>query len=78
MSIKVMTHVWENSRHEGTELLAELSLADWSNDDGVCWPKLPRIAKRVRVKERQATNIIHKLEAVGTLFVQRGDRKSVV
>jgi len=72
MSIKVMTHVWENSRHEGTELLAELSLADWSNDDGVCWPKLPRIAKRVRVKERQATNIIHKLEAVGTLFVQRG------
>lgn len=72
MSIKVMTWVWDNSKHEGTELLAELSLADWANDDGVCWPNLTRIAKRTRVKTRQATNIIHQLEAAGTLYVQRG------
>ena len=72
MSIKVMIHVWEKSRHEGTELLAALALADWANDDGVCWPTICRIAQRTRVSERQATNVIHALEASGELYVQRG------
>jgi hypothetical protein len=37
MSIRVMTVVWDDLRTQtDSELLVQLALADWANDDGYC------------------------------------------
>jgi hypothetical protein len=38
MSIKVMSQVWEHSTRKGTRLLLLLALADFANDEGICYP----------------------------------------
>ena len=72
MSIRLMSSIWEHSKHSGTDLLMLLALADHANDDGVCWPSLPRLAARCRVSKRQAINIIHRLEKAGDITIARG------
>lgn len=72
MSVKVMSLVWDKSRHTGTALVMLLAIADHANDDGVCWPAVETIARKARVKKRQATNLIAQLEASGELIVRRG------
>lgn len=69
MSIKVMSTVWEKSQHSGSELLCLLALADWSDDDGFCFPAVSSIAKKIRLKERQAQRVVHKLIADGVVRV---------
>jgi hypothetical protein len=62
MSIRVMTNVWQNedvSQHR--ELIVLLALADFCDDDGVCFPSVPKIAKKSRMSERNAQRIIHLL-----------------
>ncbi len=68
MSIKVMTRVWELSRHKGSELLLMLALADWANDDGVCWPSIPTLARKVRMSERQVQRMVRDLVASHELY----------
>lgn len=63
-----MTHVWDGFPGGGSELLALLALADWSDDNGRCYPAMSSIAKKIRLKERQAQRVIHQLVADG--FVQ--------
>src|SRR5580765_6894795 len=72
MSIDVMIRVWDRSQHEGSHLLALLALADWANADGLCWPKVAKLAKRARVAERQAQYILAELAESGELYIQRG------
>ena len=78
MSITLMSQVWAHSPHKGTELLMLLALADHANDDGQCWPSLPRLAAKCRIKKRQAIKIIQKLEADGTLQIERGQGRGNV
>jgi hypothetical protein len=62
MSIHVMNSVWQNedvSQHR--ELIVLLALADFCDDDGVCFPSVPKIAKKSRMSERNAQRIIHLL-----------------
>jgi DnaD/phage-associated family protein len=74
MSIKYMSMVWEHSKHDGSKLLVLLALADHANDDGVCWPSIPRLAKRARISERQVKRIVQDLADSGDLeIVSRGD-----
>ena len=61
MSIKVMSLVWEHYPEGGTNLLALLALADYSDDDGRCFPSISSIAKKIRLKHRQAQRLVHKL-----------------
>lgn len=72
MSIKIMTHVWEHSHHKGSALLMLLAIADHANDDGQCWPSLPRLAARCRVGKRQAIKLIQFLEGAGAISVRHG------
>lgn len=55
-----MTEVWGNGDEELTDnkLLVLLALADHANDDGICWPSLPTIAKKSRLSESQARRIL--------------------
>lgn len=53
--------------------LTLVSLGEWANDDGVCWPSHDTIAKRVGVGRRQVIRIIEQLEQMGV--VERIERK---
>jgi Helix-turn-helix domain len=67
MSIRVMTAVWDQTPYEGGELLVLLALADWADDQGRCWPSVPAIAQKARLKERQVYNILQKFRADGII-----------
>lgn len=73
-----MSRVWDKSKQKGTNLVALLAIADHADDYGVAWPGLDLIAKKTRVKKRQAINLVEKLEASGELIVihQRGRERS--
>jgi hypothetical protein len=68
MSIRVMSMVWESYPGGGSELLALLALADWSDDSGRCYPSMASISKKIRLQQRQAKRIVHQLIEDG--FVQ--------
>jgi hypothetical protein len=72
MSIRVMTRVWANSKLRGTELLAELALADIADDDGYAWPSIPHLAKKTRVHPRTAQRIIDRIVRSGEVKIKRG------
>lgn len=60
MSIKVMSNVWEHSRASGTPLLVLLSLADYADDEGECWPSISSIRTKCRLKDdRHVKRVIH-------------------
>lgn len=67
MSIRVMSRVWDNSRQEGGRLLVLLALADWANEDGECWPKLPQLATKARMSVRTAQRALLDLEEEGEI-----------
>jgi hypothetical protein len=70
MSISVMTKVWEcPDVGGGSELLALLALADWSDDDGRCWPSIKSVSKKIRLQPRQAQRVVHQLIEDGFLSV---------
>jgi hypothetical protein len=53
--------------------LTLVSLGEWANDDGVCWPSHDTIAKRVGVGRRQVIRIIEQLVELGV--VEQIERK---
>ncbi len=48
MSILVMSEVWAHAPYSETRLLVLLALADFSDDEGVCWPSQTTVAKKAR------------------------------
>lgn len=58
-----MTLVWERYPGGGTDLLALLALADWSDDDGRCYPAMASIASKTRLSVSQARRVVHRLIA---------------
>lgn len=72
MSIKIMSWVWENGPNSAPARLVLLALADFCNDDGVCWPSMDRIAKKAAMTERGAQKIARRLEAERWLLIVTG------
>lgn len=72
MSIKVMTRVWEHSQHGGGTLLVLLALADYANDNGVCWPDVATLATKARLTDRQVSNVLKDLIKAGDLAMVQG------
>lgn len=62
MSVKIMSKVWEDAPYEGGTLLVLLALADWSDDEGLSWPGVPRLAAKARLGRRQTQSILRRLE----------------
>src|SRR5262249_30605649 len=72
MSVKVMARVWAHSGCAGTELLTVLALADWADDDGWCWPSLPKLAKKTRVTVSQLCKTLTAIEQrTGEIYRER-------
>lgn len=72
MSIRVMTRVWEHAQYKESTLLLLLALADYADDNGICWPDIPSLALKARISERRATDIIKTLETEGAILFSRG------
>jgi len=72
MSIKVMNRVWEQStQQDGTLRLLLLALADHASDDGVCWPGIDRLARKIAKTRRHTRRLLSNLEESGELFINR-------
>jgi len=69
MSIKLMTAVWERDDLTSTHKLVLLALADWANDEGLCWPSINRLAVKASLTTRAIQKAIRQLEQMG--FVRR-------
>jgi len=76
MSIKVMTHVWDNSKAKGSELLLLLAIADHAADDGYCWPTIETLAHKIRMTKRSVMRLVQALEKRGDLHVVRSNRNN--
>lgn len=71
MAISVMTTVWEASKLGGTELLLLLGIADFANQEGIAYPSVGTLAKKIRMSERNTHYLLKKLEESGELEVKR-------
>lgn len=69
MSIKLMTAVWEREDLSSTQKLVLLALADWANDEGLCWPSINRLAIKASLTGRGVQKAIRSLEDIG--FIRR-------
>jgi hypothetical protein len=57
MSISIMTLVWSESQHKGSELLLLLAIADNANDQGIAYPSLRTLAKKTRMSRRNVIRV---------------------
>jgi len=78
MSIAVTSAVWNSGRFKGAKLLLLLALADFANDQGMCWPSINTLATKARVSRRTAQRMIRELIRAGPVAVEvrGGGRKS--
>ncbi|MEY0596002.1 helix-turn-helix domain-containing protein [Providencia manganoxydans] len=70
MSVKLSSYVWDGCAHAGlkiTSVAIMARLADFSNDEGVCWPSVPTIARQIGAGESTVRTAIKELEKNGWL-----------
>src|SRR5436190_11789272 len=72
MSVRLLSTVWDSGRCEGGTLLVLLALADYSNDQGECWPHVDSLAAKARLTQRQTHYILRQLKTDGVLAIQSG------
>jgi DNA-binding FadR family transcriptional regulator len=70
VSVHVASWVWDNSPYSGAALLIHLSLADYANDEGICWPSQVTLAKRCRCSERYVRDAIKRMISDGLLVIE--------
>lgn len=68
-----MAAAWKGSRHGGTELLMLLAIADFADDDGNAYPSVGTLAKKCRMKQRNANYILRTLQTSGELEIRVGE-----
>lgn len=71
MSVVASTWAWKVTGLHQTEKLALLALADWSDDDGVSFPSLKKLAAKVETSQRNIIRVVHKLEDKGLLVIKK-------
>ena len=71
MSIRLMNEVWVLPELNATQKLVMLALADWANDEGLCWPSIDRLGQKTSMAGRSVQRIIRELENMG--FVKRDE-----
>jgi hypothetical protein len=69
MSIRIMSVVWASSPYRGEALLVHLALADFANDEGVCWPSQRTLAKKARCSENYVRVAIKRMITDGLVEI---------
>lgn len=72
MSIKWISYIWDKTDYRQGERLVALSLADFANDEGECFPYLETIARKANVSVRQVQRILRNFEGDG--FIEMVNR----
>src|SRR3990167_1522930 len=72
MSIRLMSMIWDESPCKGTELLMLLAIADYASDEGRAWPAVRTLARKCRLSERQAQNLIRELQSKKLIRIENG------
>lgn len=70
MSVKLSSWVWDGCAAQGVKgikLLIMARLADFSSDEGVCWPSVATIARQLGAGRSTVITAISQLEAEGWL-----------
>lgn len=67
-----MSLVWERAPYTAGSLLVLLALADWANDEGWCWPSIPKIASKTRLERRSIQYIIRQLKKDSVIDIEEG------
>ena len=73
MSVRCITHVLDKSVHAGTDLLMLIVLADYSDDEGNSYPAVASLARKCRMKPRNANYILKSLQESGELRVLKNE-----
>jgi hypothetical protein len=73
MSVRCISQVLEKSVHAGTDLLMLIVLADYSDDEGNSYPAVASLARKCRMKARNANYILKSLQASGELKVLKNE-----
>jgi hypothetical protein len=69
MSIKIMSRAWDCTLPP-TDKLVLLALADWSNDQGQCWPSMKQLCSKSGLTERGIQKVMLRLIEGGHLTRQ--------
>lgn len=73
MSVRWISRVWEDSPYEGRALLLHLALADFANDDGICYPSQKTLALKARTTEGWTATTIKQMVKDGFVeILERG------
>ncbi|EOC2411786.1 helix-turn-helix domain-containing protein [Escherichia coli] len=75
MSTKLTGYVWDGCAASGMKLSSVAimaRLADFSNDEGVCWPSIETIARQIGAGMSTVRTAIGRLEAEGWLHTLFG------
>jgi len=64
-----MSEVWGKYPGGGSDLLALLAMADYSDDSGYCFPSIAAIARKTRLSRSQTQRVVHKLIDEGVVTV---------
>lgn len=77
MSIRVMTDIWGKDHPTGSHLLVLLAMADYANDEGICWASAASLARKGRLAVRTVFRVLKDLREWGYIEVVRegGDGK---
>lgn len=78
MSIRIMTFVWDMDLTNPIRKLIALKLADNANDEGVCWPSIPTIARQANCSERSVKTHISNLVESGFMSIRKSKGRNNV
>lgn len=73
MSVRMLSRVWDCSRHTGNDLLMMLAIADFADDDGRAYPSVARLAEKCRMTSRNANKVIAVLRNGGELEIRQNE-----
>ena len=73
MSIRIMSQVWNMEIEDSTTKLTLMALADFSDDEGYCYPSYEVLAKKISKSKRTAIRAVEKLAELG--FLQKEKRE---
>lgn len=76
MSVKIMTQVFADTRLKSSQKLVMLALADYSGDEGVCFPSISTMVTKTSLSNKTIITSIRKLIDAGFLIKEYRSRRA--
>ena len=76
MSIKIMSQIWQDSNIKANKKLLFLALADFANDEGICYPSQDTLVKKCGLTKKTVIKYLKEFEEQKLLIQLKRNRKS--